>query len=91
MQRRVGMEGSKYANVGVDVSDCLIDWNAVSNSSDHTIFFVLRSGRRGVRRLAIVAVVDESWLTNPTNERRSVRLVGVGKFVIASMMDGSTW
>ena len=48
----------------------------VSNSSDRrNSFWVLMSGRSGARRVAIVGVLAESWLTR---ERSSVWLVGVG-------------
>ena len=92
VHRRVDLVGSKYDSVGADVSDSLTVRNAVSNSSDQmNSFLVLRSGRRGARRLATIAVVEESWLTSPTNDRRSVRLAGVGKLVMAWTMEGSMW
>ena len=37
----------------------------------------------------MVDVLDESWFTSPMNERRSVRLEGVGNLAIACVMDGS--
>ena len=67
---------------------CLAAVNAWSMSGDHmNSFFVLSSGRMGAKRCASVSVLAESWLARPTNERRSVRLVGVGKLEIASVMD----
>ena len=53
-------------------------------------FFVLRSGRRGANKPATVGVLDDSWFTRPTNERRSERLVGMGNFEMASVMESST-
>ena len=59
--------------------------NAWSCSLDHVnSFFVLSSGRSGASSPATDAVLAESWLTRPKKERRSVRLVGVGKLDIAS-------
>jgi len=43
----------------------------------------------GARSVAMVDVLDESWFTSPMNERRSVRLEGVGNLAIACVMDGS--
>ena len=50
---------------------------------------MLSSGRRGANSGAMVSVQAESWLTNPKNDRRSVRLVGVGNCSIASVIAGS--
>ena len=33
----------------------------------------------------------DNWLANSKKDLRSVRLVGVGKFEMASVMDQSTW
>ena len=52
-------------------------------------FLMLSSGRRGANSGSMVSVQAESWLTNPKNERRSVRLVGVGNCSIASVIAGS--
>ena len=52
---------------------------------------VLRSGRSGVSREAMAFVLDESWLKSPKNDRKSVRLVGVGNCVMESVMQWSTW
>ena len=67
---------------------CLAAQNAVSRSGDYmNSFFVLSSGRKGANRLARVAVLADSWLARPKNARRSVRLAGVGKLEIASVID----
>ena len=47
---------------------------------------VLRSGHSGVRAGASSLVHDVSWFVRPIKEQRSVRLLGVGKSVIASIM-----
>ena len=84
----VGLLGSKYDRVGTDVSDCFALVNAWSRSDDHVnSFFVLRRGRSGASSPAKVAVLADSWLASPTNDRRSVRVVGVGNLAIASMID----
>ena len=36
-------------------------------------------------------VPDVNWLANPTNERSSVRVVGVGNCFMAAVMEVSTW
>ena len=36
-------------------------------------------------------VPDVNWLANPTNERSSVRVVGVGNCFIAAVMEESIW
>ena len=41
-------------------------------------FLVLRSERSGMNNGDTVLVLEESWLTNPKNDRSSVRLMGVG-------------
>ena len=76
--------------MGAETSDVLIVLKAWSNSSDYTnSFFVLKSGRSGDNRSDMLDVDDDSWLTTPMKERRSVRLVGVGKLSIACVIDGS--
>ena len=66
---------------------CLAAVNAWSMSGDHmNSFLVLSSGCIGAKRWASVSVLAESWLARPTNERRSVRLVGVGKLEIADVV-----
>ena len=53
---------------------CLATLKASLVSGDHTnSFFVLRSGRRGAKRGAIVGELVDSWLARPMKERRSVR------------------
>ena len=77
--------------MGADVRACLAETKALSRSGDHTnSFFVLSSGRKGAIRSARVAVLAESWLARPQKARRSVRLAGVGKLEIASVIDLST-
>ena len=84
----MGLVGSKNERVGADVSDCFAVVNAWSCSLDHVnSFFVLSSGRSGASSPATDAVLAESWLTRPKKDRRSVRLVGVGKLDIASVID----
>ena len=51
---------------------------------------LIRKGLNGVISSAIVFVPNVSWLTNPTNERSSVHVVGMGNSVIAAVMEGST-
>ena len=54
-------------------------------------FFVLTRGLRGVINGETVLVVADNWLANPKKDLRShVRLVGFGKFEIASVIDLST-
>ena len=73
-----------------EVRDCLMLLNVCSNSSDYVnSFLVCRSGRRGARSVAMVEVLDESWFTRPIKERRPVRLEGVRKLGIASVIEGS--
>ena len=55
-------------------------------SRENHCVHVLRSSRSGVRAGASSLVHVLSWLVRPIKERRSVRLLGVGKLVIASMM-----
>ena len=50
----------------------------------------LSSGRSGVRMLETLLTLDAGWLARPQKERRSVRVVGVGKFAIAAMMSALT-
>ena len=59
-----------------------MSWSGVQRKS----LRVLRSGCSGVRAGASSLVHVVSWLVRPIKERRSVRLLGVGKLVIASMM-----
>ena len=84
VHNHVGFSGSKKESVGADMSDCL----AWSSSGIH---LVLRRGRSGASSPEMAAVLATSWLTRPKKERISVRLVGVGKFAIASVIDWSTW
>ena len=64
------------------MSECFAVMNALSNSGDHTnSFFVLKRGRTRV------AVLAGSWFARPMNDRRSVRLLGVGNLAIASVID----
>ena len=66
-------------------------WNALSWLGDQMkSFFVLRRGRSGISKEETVLVEVDNWFTNPKKDRRSVRLVGVGKFEIASVIDLST-
>ena len=44
----------------------------------------------GANRLVRVAVLAESWFARPKKARRSLRFAGVGKLVIASVIDLST-
>ena len=53
-------------------------------------FFVLNSGRSGSNSSAILSVLVDSWLANPKKDRRSVRVAGVGNFMIASVISVST-
>jgi hypothetical protein len=46
----------------------------------------LSNGLKGARTVAISLVLDASWFTSPQKERRSERLLGVGKFEIASVI-----
>lgn len=39
--------------------------------------------------MATESVLAESWFANPKKERRSVRLVGVGKLEMAAVIDWS--
>ena len=88
VQRRVGLSRLKKERVGAEVRDCLAAVNAWSMSGDHmNSFFVLSSGCMSAKRWASVSVLTESWLARLTNEWRLVRLVGVGKLEIASVMD----
>ena len=70
------------------MSDSFALMNAWSISDDQVnSFFVLSRGRRGVSSSASVALLADSWFARPTKDRRSVRLVGVGNFSMASMID----
>lgn len=92
VQRRVSFSGSKYDRMGADVSDFLTFAKAASNSSFQVYsFLVLRSGRNGASKVAMVGVLADSWFTRPMKDRRSVRLAGVGNSVIARVIDGSIW
>ena len=83
MHNLVGLFGSKNDKVGADVSDCFTLVKAWSSSDDHVnSFFVLRSGRSGASDPANVDVLADSWLASPTNERRSVQVVGVGNWLL---------
>ena len=87
----MGLSRSNNETVGADVSACLALENTCSRSGDHVnSFFVLSSGRRRAKKLANVAVLAESWFARPKKARRSVRFPGVGKLVIASVIDLST-
>lgn len=46
----------------------------------------LNSGRRGANAVVIFLVLEASWLTSPQKERKSVRLLGVGKLAMASVI-----
>ena len=46
----------------------------------------LSSGCSGVRTLETLLILDASWLVRPQKERRSIRVMGIGKFAIAAMM-----
>ena len=86
----MGLVGSKYAKVGVDVRDSFTALNLSLNFSDQTnSFLVWRSGCRGDVRVATIEVVDESWLTSPMKDRRAVWSVGVGKSAMDLKIDGS--
>ena len=82
----VCLVASKNARVGALVSDFL----AVSNARSRLVvqtksFFVLRRGRSGARSGASASVLVESWFASPKNDRRLVRLDGVGNLEIASV------
>jgi len=49
-------------------------------------FFVLSKGCSGVSSVEMVFVHADSWLTKPKKDRRSVQLVGVGNFEMASVI-----
>ena len=59
-----------------------MSWTGVQRKS----FRVLRSGRSGTSAGASSFVQVVNWFVRPIKERRSVRLLGVGKLVIASTM-----
>ena len=87
--RRVSLVASKYARVGADVSALLAAAKAWSWACDHrNSFRELRSGHSGASTVARSLVLEASWFTRPQNERRSVRLLGVGKLAMASVMPG---
>ena len=53
-------------------------------------FFVLRSDRSGVSKEETVLVEADNSLASPNKDHRSVRLAGVGKCDMASVMVLST-
>ena len=55
------------------------------------MFLVLRRDWSGVSRDEIVFAEADNWLASSKKDLRSVRLVGVGKFEMVSVMDQSTW
>ena len=82
---------SKKDRTGGVMRDFLVMSNASSWKLRHSKSFLLLSkGQKGVRIVTTVLVLDDSWLTNPTKERKLVRRVGVGYLEIASVMDWST-
>ena len=75
--------GSKYDSVGADMSDYFALVNASSSSEDQiNSFFVLRRGRSGASSPASASVLADSWFVRPTKDRRSVRLAGVGNWLL---------
>ena len=46
-------------------------------------------GHNGSRSCATVSVLEDSWLTKPKKDRRSLRFAEVGNFESASVMEGS--
>ena len=77
--------------MGASIRDFLASVKAWLASGVHrNSFLVLSRGRRGVSNDAMAGVHADSWLTNPTKERRSVLQAGVGNFDIASVMESST-
>ena len=92
VHRRVSLLASKNERIGAIVSNPLAVLNAWSWSADQMkSFFVLRRGKSGAtcRCMATASVLAESWFANPKKEQRSVRLVGVGNWEIASVIDWS--
>ena len=59
---------------------CFALENAWFSSADHKIIFVLSKERNGSRSCTTVSVLEDNWLTKPQNDRRSVRLAGVGNW-----------
>ena len=53
-------------------------------------FEVFRSGRRGDVSSASRVVRSPHWFTRPMNDRRSVRVAGIGKSWIAAILSSST-
>ena len=85
--RRVSLVVSKYARVGEEVSTFLAYAKASLWGCAHrNLFRVLSNGRSGANTFAMSLVLEESWLTRPKKERRSVRMLGVGNCAIASVM-----
>ena len=79
VQIRVGLKASKKDRTGATVRVCFAVVNAWSCWLFQTkSLLVLRRGRNGTRAAATDSVLAESWLASPKNERRSVRLLGVG-------------
>ena len=57
-------------------------WTGVHTKS----LWVLSKGHSGASIVVNSFVLDASWLTNPKNDLRSVRLLGIGNFDIASVI-----
>jgi len=74
------------------VSDFLAAVKVVSWVDDHMkSFFILNRDLNGARRDVTALVLEDSWFTWPMKERSSVRFVGTGYFMMASVMVGSIW
>ena len=88
----MGLFRSKKDNVGAVVREPLAFMKASSWCGvQKKLFLVLSNGCRGVSNNAIELLHVESWFAKPKKERRSEQLAGVGKLLMASVMDESTW
>lgn len=73
--------------MGADTRDFRAMTYALSISGVHkNSFLVLNRGRRGANRVAMAEVLEESWFTKPTKDRRSDRLAGTGNLEMASVI-----
>ena len=61
--------------------------HCIGVGSPNELIFSAQQWAQRCEDLASAAVLAESWLARPKKARRSVRLVGIGKSVIASVMD----